>query len=1246
MPKPISKKRRASSILRGGKVAVDSDGNAMFPEGDPRNEIELAKSRRPSVSPDDVPAAAAAVAAKEKKSWWSRSKTDSTGDKEKKSWWSRPKVVVGTTNVKGAMKLNRKNQMNKIPSDIVVINERVQLNETDFVPNEGGNLGFSYEYFPPKNGIIKTPNELLAAKVVFANVFRPNSEFSLINPKPPCDINEYGILREGLNNRLERIRVQVRAGKRNEGLSIRVRALMEQGIKIKKLLDDMVENVENCGNYQGETQISVNKISNLDDDQIRRLIRNFSFLVLQALHPIQGYDDKMAVDPVDLVNVLDNTDFTESDMNDFLKDYQELHPIPRLIGIILSDTNSQKSMLNLMLEDEKKKLIQTFINSLTSKLEGTPSATAFATFQATLSGEDNNSKMINAIGWVVDEIKRVSYTKGESDAEIVKLKSTEVTLNARLAELETEKSAITSQLDEAQAASISLSAMPVDPIDKATHDSLKIDKEKNDRAIVKLNEEIATLQKELESCRAEVETTKAGIIKNEKGQKVTQKMFNRLTELLKDTDKKLKEATLESGRLNTELDNLKTEKEGHLVRIKALEDNSNTSLSTEERASLEGKIAELKAKANECDGKIQMISELEATLQGTKSENTQLTIDSNALKEELTASKAAADSVQRQIEELTIEISKLKEQNDILKQPVVNKGDTLVTQIKEIETKKVDNTNKIQNASTEIETTIAMLPTMDAKSQSIKQNEIAALRLEIDKLTDINSKLETTKSKLEEELNRITGITNDDSIKQAELLAEKEAQIISLQRTLGDLKGEIAKNNVITSSKETQIDEAKSSTSELRERVKKLAEALQNEDSDALLPFTGDSESGFSELVKVVAEKTKQSKVKSDSTDICYLNYFVSFFIRELFFTSSDPLFLSRRPEIQKNKSEIINYVNTVNDSKSLLDLIFTTLKSDNYQITDDNLRIFLKGQSNISEFLEEKYKFVFPEFYKNVSNITYTISGSSNPLTPLASVGNKTRLTYLTLFTYFLFIARKYLLDNKDKITGCGNNIFIEDKQLEAPVSSKDVTVVNTVAEPEAKAVAEPEAKAIAEPEAERVIELPVADPNAIIRKLIIEASKSPNFSTSKRLIDTEIKDQSAKSSILNNFLKGWQKKATSNTTIIEISKKLTDAKMNTAEAIKDVYEDNRNKPNNIKVIKDFIIDLMKTYIKVYKVNNIPSNDLSKKIDAMLAIFKNNLNPSIQSTTDNAVYIKLFPTSKQSGDTLQIELKRALNIN
>jgi hypothetical protein len=181
MPKPISKKRRASSILRGGVLAVDSEGNAMFPQGDPRNEIELAKRRRPSIISADT-----------------RDKGVSGNDK---TLPSRPKVVVGTTNVKGALKRNIKNQINKIPSDIVVINERVQLDETNFVPNEGQNLGFSYEYFPPKNGVMKTPKEIIAAKVVFANVFRPTSEFSLINPKPPCDIDEYGILREGLSNR-------------------------------------------------------------------------------------------------------------------------------------------------------------------------------------------------------------------------------------------------------------------------------------------------------------------------------------------------------------------------------------------------------------------------------------------------------------------------------------------------------------------------------------------------------------------------------------------------------------------------------------------------------------------------------------------------------------------------------------------------------------------------------------------------------------------------------------------------------------------------------------------------------------------------------------------------------------------------------------------------------------------------------------------------------------------------------------
>jgi hypothetical protein len=318
---------------------------------------------------------------------------------------SKPSAPVLRKTVKKALSANLARQIKNLPDTIVIINERVQLNEENFTPVDGGNIGFSDKYFPNN---IKSPSEIIKAKIIFAKVFKAGNGFNIDDPKPPCgEGDEYAILREGIENRLKSIRDEIKFNKPQEGQSVRVSGLEEQRAKLVKLLDDLDKNEgKPCGEYNDPTDSTygLNKVSSINNTQINRLIRNFSFLVLQALNPINGYERQMEIDPVDFINILDNSNLSPALMNKFLGEYQnQQYEIPSILAGILSDTDTQKTALGVMVEQEKLKLLEEILASVSLKES---LGDEFNTFKQRLGG-DSSEQIISVIRWIVENIDKV-----------------------------------------------------------------------------------------------------------------------------------------------------------------------------------------------------------------------------------------------------------------------------------------------------------------------------------------------------------------------------------------------------------------------------------------------------------------------------------------------------------------------------------------------------------------------------------------------------------------------------------------------------------------------------------------------------------------------------------------------------------------------------------------------------------------------------------------------------------------------
>ena len=367
--------------------------------------------------------------------------------------------------------------------------------------------------------------------------------------------------------------------------------------------------------------------------------------------------------------------------------------------------------------------------------------------------------------------------------------------------------------------------------------------------------------------------------------------------------------------------------------------------------------------------------------------------------------------------------------------------------------------------------------------------------------------------------------------------------------------------------------------------------------------------------------------------------------MRELFFTQN-----STNTEVQENKSQIINYINSENDSKALLDLIFTALKSDKHEITDETLLKFLRKQENISIKLEEIYKIKFLEFYKNVNEIKYSVPPSyiypsATQIQPKKPPKN---ITHLTLFTYFLFFARKYLLDNTDKMVGCPINKYITDVSNQINTNSSELTVVNTISNTVASTSTYP-----FEADTTTYLSKEVEHPNSfvakIIRLILIDSSKSITKEITKEdiaLLETINTSNGMKNFILKSQKENWNYKNIS-PLVTKLNGVLNPPpdknKFNNdekayekayekyvSESIKHGYELNTQKGN---LIKKFLLNLMTIYILSYKVQGVAPGDTNGKLEALYPIFLRILNPVLNNKTN------LFDTIGINEDDLKKKL-------
>lgn len=372
--------------------------------------------------------------------------------KELKNRINRPTSAAMKKKIESAKARQIKKAAERLPEkpyldEIIVFDERVILNEEGvpaYILQADADLAdtvyFTPSFFPDEKDLYK----IKLAKTVFSKVFFPGSTFSLENPAPPCETTESSILMEGLQNHLYVLRKNLPQGY-DEIYSMNVRNIFERAKKIKLVLEKFKDDNTICSRYDVDfnTNERVNikgygkPIANIDRERVQNLLRQFSFLILQAMHPIPGHEDKVGnITPEFLLDALEQNAISKGEMDEYIAEYAESSKadVPDIIVHTLEATESQDDVYALMLESELAKLIAYIKEIILNGLKDEILKRNFIKHTESQEGLPLKDEIVGILKWIMDEYTKQKKIADDNMGTLVSNKSAQDTLRGSLTE--------------------------------------------------------------------------------------------------------------------------------------------------------------------------------------------------------------------------------------------------------------------------------------------------------------------------------------------------------------------------------------------------------------------------------------------------------------------------------------------------------------------------------------------------------------------------------------------------------------------------------------------------------------------------------------------------------------------------------------------------------------------------------------------------------------------------------------------
>jgi hypothetical protein len=383
----------------------------------------------------------------------------------------RPKLSTPDPKIKGILERARASRKKKLVEnpgpkpyldELVIIGESVRLNETGFSerdlrnPEPGADaIFFSPSYFPNETDL----NKIVLAKTVFSKVFAPGSKFSSENPLPPCATSEFKLLKEGLTNRLYNLRMILPDNRQDLEDSMSLKTSYRIAEEINAVLEAIEGQKTNCTDYQVNLESGIadqipayeKSISREDTERMQNLLRQFSFLILQSINPVEGYEDKIGnITPNFLLEALEQQQISKEEMDEYLAEYGIEHEIPDTISQALQSTDSQDNIYSLMLESELQNLIQYVKDNVSKKLGDVTLKAEFLSKTKELENSPAREQIMGMLNWLLEKYSANKKLIADNIGAIHKYQMTSGSLKNALNEKDTEIRKLESELEDSK----------------------------------------------------------------------------------------------------------------------------------------------------------------------------------------------------------------------------------------------------------------------------------------------------------------------------------------------------------------------------------------------------------------------------------------------------------------------------------------------------------------------------------------------------------------------------------------------------------------------------------------------------------------------------------------------------------------------------------------------------------------------------------------------------------------------------
>jgi len=923
--------------------------------------------------------------------------------------------------------------------EVTVLGERVRLNEEGVSPQDLARtvdfsefVYFTNKYFPPptsKEGFAK----LNSAKEVFSLIFHPSNGFDENEPIPPCADIDFSILKDCIEYRIGTLRDDVLAREQKYGIHVYTRQGAEQFLRIEKLLAEL-NTAEGCRYYDSKSKASNGRrIDNIDQARFENLLRQFSFLILQAMNPVKGYTEKSQIDPVEFVKQLETEPIRSDDFMEYLAEYEQTRAqIPPVLAKILDVTGTENGVFDLVLEGKTKQIYEDIEKIMLDTLKGR----LLSEFQIEMARVkelkyrqriqfsikwllDKYSGCIDQVATLQEERRVLSEERDGLQRELGDLKGREEGLEGDVATAvaakEASMAAVAATGPQVESANRELDAAREDAITvqknaEATIERLKAellgvnDERKRLEAALretdgkiqantnKYSGELATIRKMLSDTQLKLVASQA---KNSEYEKQLSKLRSDLaTAMGQQTGLTKKKETRKAGldreigileaRLADKMTELSTlqapgaqqqggnaERLANINREIAELDRQLTARRTERLGDADELGKQLELKNKEIEVLNRQIQELQGIIKARNDSAPKPSKDMEKarLKRELDAAKRGFESRREMYEDLNRRHQELLGNNRRLAANIAtlqtakstqNSTDAATTQLQiqtlegELERIKGDQARMAEELGIkkgEIETLRSQLSergvelskSADATAQEVavavsastEANKAEEMRLKgtIRNLTEQIQQLTTQATRqatTPEAADPAEGIKDD---KNQEIIRRLEAELALANGTLAALEKSMATNKVDNLSLTRKIEEQANAFGEektgLLSKVTQMAQAIEvgslsREKATRL--FAGNQP--FMDLYNKIMIYTSTNNKQVQSKDICFLNYFITFFIKQLFFTGPN---INEKKDVMKQLITTIDaspFANSAKDLEAVLYQIYDLLYS------------------------------------------------------------------------------------------------------------------------------------------------------------------------------------------------------------------------------------------------------------------------------------------------------------------------------